>query len=198
MLRDQELTKRNVPAAGKQSGNCLHCHSSIMPLYRRLGRQALPQGNPTAQVQRGLEPVARLGDWEAHKLLAETTKGAHPVACVDCHDPQTMELRVTRPAFITGTQQLAAGEGAVPHLPSIERWRRGDRTTPYDPNRDGTRMELRSFVCGQCNIEYYCGKGMTLFFPWSKGLRELARILGEAIDLARQAQLAALAQRTAR
>ena len=59
----------------------------------------------------------------------------------------------------------------VPHLPSVERWRRGDRAKPYDPNLDGTRQEMRSFVCGQCHVEYYCGKGMTLFFPWDEGLK---------------------------
>jgi nitrite reductase (cytochrome c-552) len=30
---------------------------------------------------------------------------------------------------------------------------------------------MRSFVCGQCHVEYYCGKGMTLFFPWNEGLK---------------------------
>ena len=45
MLFDQEVTKRNVPAEAKQSGNCLHCHGSIMPLYKQLGKQALPQGS---------------------------------------------------------------------------------------------------------------------------------------------------------
>ena len=59
----------------------------------------------------------------------------------------------------------------MPHLPSIERWRRGDRAQPYDPNVDGTRQEMRSFVCGQCHVEYYCGKGMTIFFPWDEGLK---------------------------
>jgi len=171
MLQDQEVTKRNVPSEAKQSGNCLHCHSSIMPLYRKLGREALPQGSPAEQVRKGLERVGEMDYWEAYKLLAETTKGAHPVSCVDCHDPKTMELRVTRPGFITGIGKLAASDAAVPHLPSIERWRRGDRRNPYDPNIDGTRQEMRSFVCAQCHVEYYCGKGMTLFFPWDQGLK---------------------------
>jgi nitrite reductase (cytochrome c-552) len=30
---------------------------------------------------------------------------------------------------------------------------------------------MRSFVCGQCHVEYYCGKGMTLFYPWNEGLK---------------------------
>jgi len=56
-------------------------------------------------------------------------------------------------------------------LPSIERWRKTDRKKPYDPNLDSTRQEKRSFVCGQCHVEYFCGKGMTIFFPWGEGLK---------------------------
>ena len=164
MLEDQEVTKRNVPSEAKQSGNCLHCHASIMPLYKKLGN---------GDVMKGLDAVANLGYWDAHKMLEEMSPDhkAHPVGCVDCHDPKTMELRVTRPAFIAGIAKLAASDAAAPQLPSIERWRRGDRKVAYDPNSDGTRQEMRSFVCGQCHVEYYCGKGMTVFFPWNEGLK---------------------------
>jgi nitrite reductase (cytochrome c-552) len=172
MLTDQENTKRNVPAEAKQSGNCLHCHASIMPLYRKLGREAAPQAAEAQQIQTGLVTVGNLGYWDAHKALEQLSGGkAHPVSCVDCHDPGSMELRVTRPAFITGIQKLAAGKGDVPHLPSIERWRKGDRARPYDPNLDATRQEKRSYVCAQCHVEYFCGKGTTVFFPWDEGLK---------------------------
>jgi len=30
---------------------------------------------------------------------------------------------------------------------------------------------MRSFVCGQCHVEYYCSSKMKLTFPWGKGLR---------------------------
>jgi len=172
MLQDQADTKRNVPSEAKQSGNCLHCHASIMPLYRKLGKEALPQAPEAEQIQKGLQLVSEMNYWDAHKLLEQVSGGkAHPVSCVDCHDPKTMELRVTRPAFITGIQKLAASGADVPHLPSVEKWRRGDRKAPYDPNVDGTRQEMRSYVCGQCHVEYYCGKGMTIFFPWAEGLK---------------------------
>jgi nitrite reductase (cytochrome c-552) len=172
MLFDQENTKRNVPAEGKQSGNCLHCHASIMPLYKKLGKEAAPQATEAEQIQAGLVKVSELSYWDAHKALEALGGGkAHPVSCVDCHDPGSMEIRVTRPAFITGIQKLAASAAPVPHLPSIDRWRKGDKAKPYDPNLDGTRQEKRSFVCGQCHVEYFCGKGQTIFFPWAEGLR---------------------------
>src|SRR5262249_42469377 len=164
MLNDQEVTKRNVPSEAKQSGNCLHCHASIMPLYRKLG-----QGDE----QKGLQLVSEINYWDAHQMLEQMSSDgkAHPLGCVDCHDPKTMELRVTRPAFLAAMEKLAVSDAPVPHLPSIDRWRHGDRKRAYDPNIDGSRQEMRSFVCGQCHVEYYCGKGLTLFFPWNEGLK---------------------------
>lgn len=99
------------------------------------------------------------------------TGEAHPVSCIDCHDPETMSVRVTRPGFVLGIAALAESDEPTPHLPSIERWRRGDRAEPYDPNADATRQEMRSFVCGQCHVEYYCADKDTLEFPWGKGLK---------------------------
>ena len=156
MLTDQENTER---LSKPQSGSCLHCHASIMPLYRKLG-----DGDAIA----GFEKTYQLSYQELHAKLEETGS-AHPVSCVDCHDPETMKIRVTRPGFIQGIQALAAGEAEVPHLPSVQEWRRGPRREPYDPN-GASRQELRSFVCGQCHVEYYCSSGMKLTFPWGNGL----------------------------
>jgi nitrite reductase (cytochrome c-552) len=95
----------------------------------------------------------------------------HPVACIDCHDPQTMDLRVTRPGFLNGVQRLAESDEALPHLPSIERWREGDRDEPYDPNTEASRQEMRTFVCGQCHVEYYFkGEPKLLTYPWHDGI----------------------------
>ena len=80
----------------------------------------------------------------------------HPVACIDCHDPATMQLRVTRPGFIEGIQALKASQGVQ----------------NYDVNTMATRQELRSYVCGQCHVEYYFkGPEKRLVYPWFKGLQ---------------------------
>lgn len=102
-----------------------------------------------------------------HPVIGE----AHPVTCIDCHDPRTMAIRVTRPGFVNGIRSLAEGDAPARHLPSIDKWRNGDRSEPYDPNLHASRQELRSFVCGQCHVEYYCANKMTLTFPWKNGLR---------------------------
>lgn len=104
---------------------------------------------------------------EGHALEGD----AHPVTCIDCHNPDTMALRVTRPGLVLGMQALAEGDAPVPHLPGVEAWRRGDRAEPFDVNADSSRQEMRSMVCAQCHVEYYCAAGDTLEFPWSQGLR---------------------------
>jgi nitrite reductase (cytochrome c-552) len=82
------------------------------------------------------------------------TKVEHPVACIDCHDPATMQLRVTRPAFMIGIKAVKANQG----IPD------------YDVNTMATRQEMRTFVCGQCHVEYYFkGANKDLTYPWYNG-----------------------------
>jgi nitrite reductase (cytochrome c-552) len=176
MLYDQEQTRRVTERP--QPGACLHCHASVIPTYRRLG---------DGDVHAGFVALGKLSYQDAHAEVVKTgsanpvphgdtqafehADGAHPVACVDCHDPQTMALRVTRPGMQGGLAALAKSDAPVPHLPSVERWRTGARAAAYDPNAEASRQEMRSLVCGQCHVEYYCGPKLTLFFPWANGLR---------------------------
>jgi nitrite reductase (cytochrome c-552) len=157
MLFDQEHTERLTKP---QSGSCLHCHASIMPLYRELGG---------GDAMKGFAETFKLSYQDVDKKLHETGH-AHPVSCVDCHDPKDMGVRVTRPGFLVGIRALAESDAPVPALPSIQQWREGSRREAYDPNRDASRNEKRSFVCGQCHVEYYCSSKMPLTFPWGKGL----------------------------
>jgi nitrite reductase (cytochrome c-552) len=158
MLADQEMSKRLTKP---QTGSCLHCHASVMPLYRELG------GGDAAK---GLAASYKFSYQELNKKLHDLGH-AHPVTCADCHDPKTMQLRVTRPGFIEGIQMVARSDSAVPYAPSIARWRAGNKATPYDANVDASRTEMRSFVCAQCHVEYYCSSQLPLVFPWSKGLK---------------------------
>ncbi len=172
MLDDQRGTKRVTERP--QPGACLHCHASNTVAFRKMGLEKGAPGtldepftsaNAQAQLMKGFEQVCKMPYKEA------TTKVEHPVACIDCHDPKSMQLRVTKPGFIRGVASLAEGGAPVPHLPSIETWRKGPKTEPYDANRDASRQEMRSMVCGQCHVEYYCGPKTTLFFPWKNGLK---------------------------
>jgi hypothetical protein len=158
MLADQEQTER---LSKPQTGSCLHCHASIMPLYRKLGG---------GDAIKGFETTYTIPYADLSAQLHEMGHG-HPVSCVDCHDPDSMKIRVTRPGFLQGIAAFAAGDAPAPHLPSVERWRTGSRAAPYDPNSDASRTEMRSFVCGQCHVEYYCSSKMKLTFPGRRGSR---------------------------
>ena len=138
VLIDQEFTRRQQ--AVQQPGACLNCHASMYATYMRLGR-----GN----LQAGFDSVNHLPYQVARKEVT------HPVACVDCHDAQTMQLRVTRPAFMEGIRLAKAAQGVA----------------DFQVNRDASRQEMRTYVCGQCHVEYYFrGPQKTLTYPWSKGL----------------------------
>jgi nitrite reductase (cytochrome c-552) len=157
MLADQEATERLTKP---QTGSCLHCHASILPLYRKLG---------DGDAVKGFEQTYKIPYADLNAQLHDMGH-AHPVSCVDCHEPASMRIRVTRPGFLQGIRDLAASDAPVPQLPSVERWRAGSRAAPYDPNTDATRTEMRSFVCGQCHVEYYCSSKFKLTFPWKNGL----------------------------
>jgi nitrite reductase (cytochrome c-552) len=155
MLDDQTFTERQTVV--KQPGTCLNCHASMYTTYRKLGN---------GDLTKGFEAVNQMPYFEARKLVD------HPVACIDCHNPATMQLRVTRPAFMEGLQALAASDDPVPHLPSIARWRNEGRKVAYDVNTMASHQEMRAFVCGQCHVEYYFkGAEKRLTYPWAKGLQ---------------------------
>jgi nitrite reductase (cytochrome c-552) len=138
MLEDQVYTRRQEVAT--QPGACIHCHASVYVPYKRAG---------DGDIVRGFERVNQMPYADARQLVS------HPVACIDCHDPQTMQLRVTRPGFMEGIKLLKAREGM----------------RDYDVNRQATRQEMRTYVCGQCHVEYYFrGPEKRLVYPWGKGL----------------------------
>ncbi len=71
----------------------------------------------------------------------------NPIGCQDCHDPKTMNLRITRPALVEAYD------------------RQGKDVSQF------SRQEMRSLVCAQCHVEYYF-KGKEekyLTFPWDDG-----------------------------
>jgi nitrite reductase (cytochrome c-552) len=138
-LLDQEETERVKQK--QQPGACIHCHASVIPAYRKAGNGDIMAGFAKVNAMK----------WEEARDLVE-----HPVACIDCHDPKSMELRVTRPGFLNGIMALKKHEGI----------------DNYDPNTMASRQEMRSFVCAQCHVEYYFkGDEKMLTYPWDKGIK---------------------------
>jgi nitrite reductase (cytochrome c-552) len=124
-LIDQKQTKRQEVV--KQPAACANCHAAEAP-----------------------QLIAEMG-WEKfnstpYKEISGTLHLGS--SCADCHDPVTMELRITRPAF-----KNAMAERGV------------------DLSK-ATRQEMRTYVCAQCHVEYYFkGDNKILTFPWDKGLQ---------------------------
>ena len=124
MLQDQLETERVKIV--KQPGACANCHSANAPAL-----------------------IAEMG-WEEfnHTPYDELKDNLHVgSSCADCHDPQTMELRVTRPAFVNAMESMGVDLSKA------------------------TRQEMRSYVCEQCHVEYYfAGDNKVLTFPWKNGM----------------------------
>ncbi len=70
----------------------------------------------------------------------------HPIGCLDCHEPNTMKLRISRPALREALERQGRNINDISH------------------------QEMRTLVCAQCHVEYYFkGSGNYLTFPWDKG-----------------------------
>jgi len=125
--------RTGAPSAGKTSpmpNTCWTCKSADVP---RLMKVTGPAG-------------FYKGTWE--------TKGhemTNPIGCIDCHDAQTMNLHISRPALLEAFQRTGKDINSVSH------------------------QEMRSLVCAQCHVEYYFNKEKVkdvsyLTFPWDKGI----------------------------
>ncbi|MFO7719076.1 MAG: ammonia-forming cytochrome c nitrite reductase [Gillisia sp.] len=77
----------------------------------------------------------------------------NPIGCADCHNPQNMNLTITRPALVEAFEAMGKDIANASH------------------------QEMRSLVCAQCHVEYYFAKDIPgkedaayLTFPWQDGL----------------------------
>jgi nitrite reductase (cytochrome c-552) len=120
---DQSETERVVVA--NQPGACINCHAAEAPQMI----EAMGWENFNRTPYNDLREQLHYG-----------------TSCSDCHEPNTMQLRITRPALINALEQ------------------RGIDVT------QATRQEMRTYVCAQCHVEYYfLGDDRVLTFPWSQG-----------------------------
>jgi nitrite reductase (cytochrome c-552) len=75
----------------------------------------------------------------------------NPIGCADCHDNETMNLTITRPALVEAFERMGKDIKKASH------------------------QEMRSLVCAQCHVEYYFDKSVAeganyLKFPWDNGM----------------------------
>ena len=80
------------------------------------------------------------------------SKGEHinnPIGCANCHDAETMNLKITQPALVEAFERMGKDINEVSY------------------------QEKRTLTCAQCHVEYYFKKmpdgQKKLTFPWDKG-----------------------------
>jgi nitrite reductase (cytochrome c-552) len=114
-----------TPDEGPQPATCWSCKSPDVPrMMNKLGIESFYKSK-----------------WSA--LGPEIV---NPIGCADCHDPELLNLTITRPALIEAFQRQGKDIKQVSY------------------------QEMRSLVCAQCHVEYYFkGDGKYLTFPWDKG-----------------------------
>lgn len=117
---------RMIDPKRKSVGTCITCKTSdFKRLYHEMG-----EAYATQPIQDNIN------------------KSKHPVSCLDCHEPKTNQLVITRPALKEAFQ------------------RQGRDITK------ATRQEMRSLVCAQCHVEYYfVPENKKLTFPWDSGVK---------------------------
>ncbi|MGE5496446.1 MAG: ammonia-forming cytochrome c nitrite reductase subunit c552, partial [Syntrophothermus sp.] len=122
-----EDVRNTLRTGSPQPATCWTCKSPDVPrVMKKMG---------IAEFYR--QPWAKLGP-----------EISNPIGCADCHNSETMNLTITRPALVEAFQ------------------RQGKDITK------ASHQEMRSLVCAQCHVEYYF-KGKEdkyLTFPWDNGM----------------------------
>ena len=99
----------------------------------------------STDVPRMMEKVG-IKEFYSGTWLEKGDQIVNPIGCQDCHDNETMDLTITRPALIEAFE------------------RQGKKI------EEATHNEMRSLVCAQCHVEYYFKKpDQYLTFPWDNG-----------------------------
>jgi nitrite reductase (cytochrome c-552) len=138
----QNILRTGAPVDGEKSpmpNTCWTCKSPDVP--RMMNRFIDEEGDFTKGVAKFYS-----GTWEelGHEIV-------NPIGCADCHDAETMNLRISRPALIEAFN------------------RQGKDITK------STHQEMRILTCAQCHVEYYFNKEKVpgspyLTFPWDGGM----------------------------
>ena len=113
------------PARHKVGASCFTCKSTQIPeIMKKYGDQYFLMS--------------------FDEMKAQITE---PIGCLDCHDPKTMKLRITRQPLIDALERQGRDLDQI------------------------TNQEMRSLVCAQCHVTYYFQpETKKVTFPWDEGL----------------------------
>ena len=98
-------------------------------------------GVPRLMAEKGVEQFYK------SKWAMFGSEVVNSIGCADCHNPENMNLVITRPALAEAFQRRGS---------DVEK---------------SKIQEMRTLACAQCHVEYYFkGDGKYLTFPWDKGI----------------------------
>lgn len=164
------LNSHGLPKFKGQPGACVNCHTGHLTALMKDDSYGLSK-DPNQSASKamaffdvdGVDGARKKAAWTkmnsmpyfdvmqkvADKHGQDAHGGSHlGSSCADCHSPEDMSLRVTRPAFVNAMAMRGYEADAKSGLKA-------------------TRAQMRDFVCMQCHVEYYFeGKDSTLTYPW--------------------------------
>ena len=123
-------------------------------INRYSDKAGLPSTCYNCKTPKMVEWVDKYGDdfWsmEFQNFREELDLKDHSIGCANCHDPRTMDLRITSVPLKDYLATQGKDPAAIP------------------------RNEMRSLVCAQCHVEYYFtdpkfGPTAKPVFPWTLG-----------------------------
>jgi nitrite reductase (cytochrome c-552) len=117
---------------GPMPSTCVTCKSSDVPrLMNQMG----------------------VTEFYSQKFSDMGSQTINAIGCADCHDAETMNLKISRPALVEAFDAMGKNIDEASH------------------------QEMRSLVCAQCHSEYYFNKNIPgkeganyLVFPWRDGM----------------------------
>ncbi|MCX2682502.1 ammonia-forming cytochrome c nitrite reductase subunit c552 [Campylobacter sp. MIT 21-1685] len=133
------LNAHGFAGFGGQPTACMNCHSGWTPwLLKNIAQNDWIAFNSTKYWTMIKNIPALNGIVENSEQHAGPHGGKRMgVTCADCHNPNDMQLRLTRPAAINALVQFRGYEA--------------DAITGVKASRE----EMRTLVCSQCHVEYY-------------------------------------------
>lgn len=165
------LNTHGLPKFKGQPGSCVNCHSGHLTAMMVDSDYGLADKEPAKAASKPMpffdvdkeNGEARKRAWTQmnsmpyHDVIAmigekhgdDPYGGSHlGMACADCHHPDDMSLRVTRPGFVNAMAKRGYEADAKSGIKA-------------------SRAEMRSYVCMQCHVEYYMPEG-EIVYPWSE------------------------------
>ncbi|MCE7792075.1 ammonia-forming cytochrome c nitrite reductase subunit c552 [Salipaludibacillus sp. CUR1] len=147
---EDQMNVRRITQNPNAVSACMSCKTTLFPeMIEEFGAEEAYKLNYHEEALPWLEEKAGEDKGKVIDGKGHSAEWGHvSVGCSTCHDPETMELRITAPHLTDGLERLGF---------DIE---------------NATQHDMRSLVCAQCHVEYYFDplNDLQTTLPWGDGL----------------------------